>query len=165
MTNNIAKFFYKLGYSLSCGVPLISGLERLSIDLSNDTWKVEIEKLIEGIKDGHSFTSALVNKTAIEADEVLIGILDAGERAGTFDENLQKAAQSIEKGLFSIWTVDTIDDALELMTDISVLPADEDGIFPEDSLHALVLDGLDRLDSDDEEDEEEDEEAEEPVIN
>jgi len=102
MTNNIAKFFYKLGYSLSCGVPLISGLERLSIDLSNDTWKVEIEKLIEGIKDGHSFTSALINKTAIEADEVLIGILDAGERAGTFDENLQKAAQSIEKGLFSI---------------------------------------------------------------
>ena len=70
----------------------------------------------------------------------------------------QEVVDAVAAGKFHLWVVETIFDALEIITDLKILPADDDGIYPEGSLHALVLEGLDRLDSDDDEDDDEEEE-------
>ncbi|MEM8859641.1 MAG: ATP-binding protein [Chloroflexota bacterium] len=71
----------------------------------------------------------------------------------------QEVIDAVEAGQFHIWSVESIFEAIELLTGLKSLPADDEGIYPEGSLHALVLEGLDRLDSndDDEDDEEENE--------
>ena len=77
----------------------------------------------------------------------------------------QKLIDAVAAGQFHIWTVETIFDALELMTNVKILPADDEGVFPDGSLHALVYDGLLRLDSsDDDEDEEEEEDGDEEEV-
>ncbi|MEM9773853.1 MAG: ATP-binding protein [Chloroflexota bacterium] len=71
----------------------------------------------------------------------------------------QEVIDAVKADQFHIWAVDSIFDAIELLTGIKALPVDDEGIYPDSSLHALVLEGLDRLDSNDDEDE--DEESEE----
>lgn len=73
----------------------------------------------------------------------------------------QEVIDAVAAGQFHIWAVDTIFEAIELLTGIKALPADDEGIYPDGSLHALILEGLDRLDSEDEDedgDEQEDQE-------
>ncbi len=66
----------------------------------------------------------------------------------------EEVVEAVRQGQFTIWGIDTIEEGMALLTDAAVLPADEDGEFPEDSLHALVLEGLARLDKDDDKDDE-----------
>ena len=67
--------------------------------------------------------------------------------------------EAIDSGRFHLWAIDSIEEGLALFTCVPVLPADEEGMYPEGSLHARVLEGLERLDKDREDDE--DEEGEE----
>lgn len=63
---------------------------------------------------------------------------------------------AVAAGEFHIWAIDTIEDGMALLTGVEALPADEEGEYPEGSLHALVLEGLIRLEKDDDDDDEDD---------
>ena len=69
--------------------------------------------------------------------------------------------EAIENGRFHVWAIDTIEEGMELLTDVKSAPCDEEGEYPEGTLHALVMLGLDKLDPKDDEEEEESEEEEE----
>ncbi|MDJ0753868.1 MAG: ATP-binding protein [Ardenticatenaceae bacterium] len=62
--------------------------------------------------------------------------------------------EAVASGQFHIWAIDSIEDGMTLLTGIKALPADGDGEFPSESLHARVLEGLARLDKDEDEDDE-----------
>ncbi len=49
------------------------------------------------------------------------------------------------KGLFSIYAVDTVEEALTLLTGIDAGEVAEDGLYPEGSVNRLVMDRLDEL--------------------
>ncbi len=70
--------------------------------------------------------------------------------------------EAVTAGQFHIWAIETIEEGMELLTGVKSEPADDEGDYPEGSLHALVMLGLDRLELDeDEEDGDEDEDGEE----
>ena len=50
--------------------------------------------------------------------------------------------EAVEKGLFNIYPVDHIDQALEILTGLSAGERDDQGDFPEESLNRLVCDRL-----------------------
>ncbi|MDX1631721.1 MAG: AAA family ATPase [Thermoanaerobaculia bacterium] len=50
----------------------------------------------------------------------------------------QEVLDAVEAGEFHVWAVGTIDQAMELLTDLPMGEADEEGHYPEDSLNARV---------------------------
>jgi len=46
--------------------------------------------------------------------------------------------QAVEEGKFTVYSVETIDDGIEVLTDIAAGQRDESGKFPEDSINARV---------------------------
>ena len=59
----------------------------------------------------------------------------------------ERVIGAVKNEQFHIWTIDSIFDAVEILSNVKALPADEDGNYPEGSLHALIFQGLDRLNS------------------
>lgn len=47
----------------------------------------------------------------------------------------REVLEAVEKGLFSIWSVSTIDEGIELLTGAPAGVPDEGGVYPEDSIH------------------------------
>ncbi|MFP3903718.1 MAG: Lon protease family protein, partial [Armatimonadota bacterium] len=56
-----------------------------------------------------------------------------------------EVVEAVENGDFHIWSVETIDEGIELLTGMEAGERDEDGNFPEDSVNALVEDRLTRM--------------------
>ncbi|MFK7801385.1 MAG: Lon protease family protein [Anaerolineae bacterium] len=131
------------------------------------------------VKQNIAITGSINQKGAIQpiggVNEKVLGFYDVCVKGGlTGDQGViipavnqhelmleQRVVDAVEAGQFSIWTVETVFDAIELLTDAKVLPADDEGTYPEGSLHALVFEGLDRLNSTDHDGDEDDEESEE----
>jgi hypothetical protein len=58
---------------------------------------------------------------------------------------------------FCIWCIDSIEEGMEILTGLSAGTADEDGEYPEQTIHYAVMNGLQRLSKEDEEDDEDEE--------
>lgn len=56
-----------------------------------------------------------------------------------------KVIKAVSKGMFHIWSVETIDDILELMTDKEMGKIQEDGSYPKDSFNFKVMEKLDEF--------------------
>ena len=57
----------------------------------------------------------------------------------------RRVVEAVEAGLFRIWAIDHVDEALELFTGLPAGQRDEDGRFPPGSVNRLVEDRLRRL--------------------
>ncbi|MNE13322.1 hypothetical protein D3C80_1061540 [compost metagenome] len=70
----------------------------------------------------------------------------------------ERVIQAVRTGLFNVYAVRTVDEALSLLVGEPAGAADECGVFPEGSVNARVVERLREIaeiDSDDEDDEEE----------
>ncbi len=74
--------------------------------------------------------------------------------------------EAVKDGRFHIWCIDTIEEGMEILSGLNAGTADEEGEFPEGTIHGAVQEGLRRLskDEDDEDDEDEDEDEEEVEV-
>ncbi len=72
----------------------------------------------------------------------------------------EDVCEAVEQGKFSIYAIATADEALHILTGVEPGVADEQGVYPEGSINALVLEKLEALsklgDEDDEEEESDD---------
>ncbi|MBN1333885.1 MAG: ATP-dependent protease, partial [Synergistales bacterium] len=50
----------------------------------------------------------------------------------------REVMQAVEEGKFHVWSVGTIDDGIELLTGVSAGIPDDEGNYPEDSIHGKV---------------------------
>ena len=50
----------------------------------------------------------------------------------------EDVCQAVEKGKFAVYSVETIDDGIELLTGMTAGQRDDRGKFPEDSINARV---------------------------
>src|SRR5690606_90398 len=58
---------------------------------------------------------------------------------------LQKeVVDAVRQGKFHIWAVDTVDEAMEILTGLPAGTLQEDGTYPEGTLHHKVMEGLRR---------------------
>ena len=69
--------------------------------------------------------------------------------------------QAVKDGQFFVYAISTADEALYLLTGVEAGVVDEEGLYPEGTINAQVIDKLEAISKLDEEDEEEDEEEEE----
>lgn len=84
-------------YSLQkAGVPLLSSLEAISVQMKNQYFKLVIEEISRDIRGGISFSEAL-RKHAGVFDEVYVNMIKAAETGGLMVEILARLTELIEQ--------------------------------------------------------------------
>ncbi|MBM3248611.1 MAG: type II secretion system F family protein [Candidatus Omnitrophica bacterium] len=84
-------------YSLQkAGVPLLSSLEAISVQVKNQYFKLVIEEVSRDIRGGLSFSEALKKHPAV-FDEVYVNMMKAAESGGLMVEILSRLTELIEQ--------------------------------------------------------------------
>jgi len=84
-------------YSLQkAGVPLLSSLEAVSVQMKNQYFKLVIEEISRDIRGGISFSEALKKHTGV-FDEVYVNMIKAAEAGGLMVEILARLTELIEQ--------------------------------------------------------------------
>jgi len=91
------QFLETMANLVANGLPLLRALE-LSRDATyNRSLRVELDRVIEQVGDGRSFSKALIRSGAFPA--LLIDMVSVGEQTGKIDISLRRAAERYDKEL------------------------------------------------------------------
>jgi len=94
-TKELAVFSRQLASSLTSGILLIEALETIGEDWENPKFRVVIQKIIESIRGGSSFSGALLQFPGL-FPETFIALVKAGEHSGALDRTLANLAKYLE---------------------------------------------------------------------
>ena len=84
-------------YSLQkAGLPLLTGLEAISLQVKNQYFKFVIQELARDIKSGLSFSDAVAKQKQV-FDDIYVNMIKAAETGGTMTEVLQHLTELIEQ--------------------------------------------------------------------
>ncbi len=91
------QFLETMANLVANGLPLLRALE-LSRDATyNRSLRMELDRVIEQVGDGRSFSKALIRSGAFPA--LLIDMVSVGEQTGKIDVSLRRAAERFDKDL------------------------------------------------------------------
>ncbi len=90
----MARFARTLGTLLSSGVPIIESLRIVKTVVQNKIMEIAIENSMTEIMDGSSLAAPL--KTSGVYPPILVHMVSVGEKSGSLEEMLMKAAESYE---------------------------------------------------------------------
>jgi len=79
------------------GLPLLRALELSRDATQNRSLRVELDKVIDQVGDGRSFSKALIRNGAFPP--LLIDMISVGEQTGKIDQSLRRAAERYDKEL------------------------------------------------------------------
>jgi type II secretory pathway component PulF len=79
------------------GLPLLRALELSRDATENDELRGQLDKVIEQVGDGRSFSKALVRTEVFPA--LLIDMVSVGEKTGKIEQSLRRAAERFDKEL------------------------------------------------------------------
>ena len=79
------------------GLPLLRALELSRDATENRSLRVELNKVIDQVGDGRSFSKALIRNGAFPP--LLIDMISVGEQTGKIDQSLRRAAERYDKEL------------------------------------------------------------------
>lgn len=91
---SVARFARTLGTLLASGVPIIESLRIVKTVLQNKIMESAVDDSIAAVMDGSSISSPL--KKSGVFPPILIHMISVGERSGSLEEMLMKAAESYE---------------------------------------------------------------------
>lgn len=91
---SVARFARTLGTLLASGVPIIESLRIVKTVLQNRIMESAVDDSIAAVMDGSSISSPL--KKSGVFPPILIHMISVGERSGSLEEMLMKAAESYE---------------------------------------------------------------------
>ena len=91
---SVARFARTLGTLLSSGVPIIESLRIVKTVVQNKIMEIAIENSITEIMDGSSLAAPL--KKSGVFPPILVHMVSVGEKSGSLEEMLMKAAESYE---------------------------------------------------------------------
>ena len=91
---SVARFARTLGTLLSSGVPIIESLRIVKTVVQNRIMEIAIENSITEIMDGSSLAAPL--KKSGVFPPILVHMVSVGEKSGSLEEMLMKAAESYE---------------------------------------------------------------------
>ncbi len=91
---SVARFARTLGTLLSSGVPIIESLRIVKTVVQNKIMEISIENSIAEIMDGSSLAAPL--KKSGVFPPILVHMVSVGEKSGSLEEMLMKAAESYE---------------------------------------------------------------------
>jgi type IV pilus assembly protein PilC len=95
-TKDLILFTRQFSTMIDSGLPLIQGLEILSAQTENPTFKQIITKIKTDVEGGGTFAAALGKHPAV-FDNLYVNLVAAGELGGVLDTILQRLAAHIEK--------------------------------------------------------------------
>ncbi len=91
---SVARFARTLGTLLSSGVPIIDSLRIVKTVVQNKIIEISIENSIAEVMDGSSLAAPL--KKSGVFPPILVHMISVGEKSGSLEEMLMKAAESYE---------------------------------------------------------------------
>jgi general secretion pathway protein F len=91
---SVARFARTLGTLLSSGVPIIESLRIVKTVVQNKIIEISIENSIAEVMDGSSLAAPL--KKSGVFPPILVHMISVGEKSGSLEEMLMKAAESYE---------------------------------------------------------------------
>ncbi len=89
-------FSRQLSTLINAGLPLVQSLRSVSNQITNKSFKVVINQVINDIEGGSAFSIAL-SKHPNVFNEIFVGLIGAGEVSGTLDKALARLADQQEK--------------------------------------------------------------------
>lgn len=95
-TGDIAVFLRQMATMMSAGVPLVQSLEIVGRGHDNPSMGEMIMAIKASIEGGASFSESLA-KFPLQFDDLVVNLVDAGERSGTLEALLDKVAVYKEK--------------------------------------------------------------------
>ncbi|OGB86735.1 hypothetical protein A3H38_03295 [candidate division WOR-1 bacterium RIFCSPLOWO2_02_FULL_46_20] len=95
-SREIILFFRQLSALFSAGVPLFDSLQALEEQFAKERMYQTIVKLKDDVAAGTSFSGALSKHSAVFSD-LIIAMIEAGERAGVMEDVLIKITAFLEK--------------------------------------------------------------------
>ncbi|MFC1571387.1 type II secretion system F family protein [Candidatus Margulisiibacteriota bacterium] len=93
---DLMMFFRQMAALFAAGVPLFESLIALEEQFTKEKIKAIIIKLKEDVSAGNSFSNALSKHPAVFT-ELMVSMVEAGERAGVMEDVLKKIADFMEK--------------------------------------------------------------------
>src|SRR5207244_9436068 len=90
-TKDIAVMTRQLSTMISSGIPLLESMEILEEQASDPGFKVALDKIIERVRSGSDFSSALSEHPRLFS-KLYVNMIKAGESSGQLDVILQRLA-------------------------------------------------------------------------
>lgn len=94
-TNDIAVMTRQLSTMISSGIPLLESMEILEEQASDPGFRIVLDKVIERIRAGSDFSSALSEHQRLFS-KIYVNMIRAGESSGQLDVILQRLADYME---------------------------------------------------------------------
>src|SRR6185295_9748908 len=94
-TKDIAVLTRQLSTMISSGIPLLESLEILHEQASDPGFKIVLDKIIERVRAGSDFSTALSEHPRLFS-KVYVNMIRAGESSGQLDVILQRLADYME---------------------------------------------------------------------
>lgn len=94
--HDLAVFCRQLATMLQAGLPIISALHVLHKQVEKDLLRGSIGKILISLESGESFYRALEKETKI-FPPLVIHTVEAGELAGSLDDNLERLSEHLER--------------------------------------------------------------------
>ena len=94
-TKDIAVMTRQLSTMISSGIPLLESVEILQEQASDPGFKVVLDKIIERVRAGSDFSSALSEHPRLYS-KIYVNMIRAGESSGQLDVILQRLADYME---------------------------------------------------------------------
>ena len=91
------QFLETMANLVSNGLPLLRALELSRDATQNRSLRAELNKVIDQVGDGRSFSKALIRNGAFPP--LLIDMISVGEQTGKIDQSLRRAAERYDKEL------------------------------------------------------------------
>ncbi|MEN9975663.1 MAG: hypothetical protein RLZZ282_1669 [Verrucomicrobiota bacterium] len=96
-TRFYVQFLETMANLVSNGLPLLRALELSRDATQNRSLRAELNKVIDQVGDGRSFSKALIRNGAFPP--LLIDMISVGEQTGKIDQSLRRAAERYDKEL------------------------------------------------------------------
>jgi len=94
-TKDIAVTTRQLSTMISSGIPLLESLEILEEQTSDPGFKIVLDKIIDRVRSGSDFSSAL-SEHSRQFSKIYVNMIRAGESSGQLDVILQRLADYME---------------------------------------------------------------------
>jgi len=94
-TKDIAVMTRQLSTMINSGIPLLESLEILEEQASDPGFKIVLDKVIERVRSGSDFSSALSEHSRLFS-KIYVNMIRAGESSGQLDVILQRLADYME---------------------------------------------------------------------
>jgi len=93
----VARFTRTFGTLISAGVPILEGLDIVKGAVGNAVMERAINDVYEAIKEGESIAEPLGNQKVRIFDDLVVNMIDVGEKTGELDKMLIKVADNYDE--------------------------------------------------------------------